>query len=160
PPIVPPATLDVRNKDSMLIALASPRVAPTLDEGLDNVRRLVAEAAKQRAVVVCFPEAYLPGLRGLDFEVPPFSAADQERALSAVAQYAREHEIATIISMENVTPAGKQIGAFVIDADGRRQGVQLKCQLDPSEETNYIPGQTRRMFEVRGLKFGIALCHE
>ena len=48
--------------------LASPRVASSLDDGLDKIKRVLAEAAAQGAEIVCFPEAYLPGLRGVDFE--------------------------------------------------------------------------------------------
>ena len=43
----------------MIIALASPRVASSLDEGLDKVKRCLSEAAAQGAKIVCFPEAYL-----------------------------------------------------------------------------------------------------
>ncbi len=52
----------------MIIALASPGVASTLDEGLDKIKQLLSEASAQSAEIVCFPEAYLPGLRGQDFE--------------------------------------------------------------------------------------------
>ena len=52
----------------MIIALASPRIASTLDEGLDKIKRFLAEASAQGAEIVCFPEAYRPGLRGQDFE--------------------------------------------------------------------------------------------
>jgi predicted amidohydrolase len=55
----------------MIIALASPRVASSIDEGLAKVERYQSEAAAKGAEIVCFPEAYLPGLRGQDFEVPP-----------------------------------------------------------------------------------------
>ena len=41
----------------MIIALASPRVASSLDEGLDKVERCLSEAAAQGAKIVCFPEA-------------------------------------------------------------------------------------------------------
>lgn len=58
----------------MIIALASPRVASTLDEGLDKTSRFMTEASAQGAEIVCFPEAYLPGLRGQEFEVPPSSS--------------------------------------------------------------------------------------
>ena len=81
----------------MIIALASPRVASSLEEGLDKIRQALAEASARGAWIVCFPEAYLPGLRGLDFEVPPFDRARQDRALRAVAQWARIYGVATVL---------------------------------------------------------------
>ena len=62
----------------MIIALASPGIASTLDEGLDKIKRFLAEAAAQGAAIVCFPEAYLPGLRGQDFEVLPWDQTQQD----------------------------------------------------------------------------------
>jgi len=144
----------------MIIGLASPGVASTLDDGLDRIKRLLSEASTQGAEIVCFPEAYLPGLRGQDFEVFPFDQAQQERALQAVAHLARTYAVATILGMERLTAAGRQIAAFVIDAQGRLQGYQTKNQLDPSEDRFYVPGDTRRLFEVNGVKFGVAICHE
>jgi predicted amidohydrolase len=144
----------------MIIALASPCVASTLDEGLDKIRRLLSEAASQGAQIACFPEAYLPGLRGQDFEVAPFDQAQQERALRAVSQWARTYRVATILGMERLTLAGRQIAAFVVDDQGRLQGYQTKNQLDPTEDRFYVPGTTRRLFEIGGVKFGVAICHE
>jgi predicted amidohydrolase len=144
----------------MIIALASPRVAASLDDGLDRIKRLLAEAAAQGAAIACFPEAYLPGLRGQDFDVWPFDARQQQRALQAVAAWARDYHIATILGMERLTAAGRQIAAFVIDAAGQLQGCQSKNQLDPSEEKFYVPGNTRQLFEAGGVKFGVAICHE
>jgi N-carbamoylputrescine amidase len=118
----------------MIIALASPCIASALDEGLDKIKRFLAEASAQGAEIVCFPEAYLPGLRGQDFEVLPFDQTQQERALQAVAQWARMYAVATILGMERLTEAGRQIAAFVIDARGQIQGCQTKNQLDPTED--------------------------
>jgi predicted amidohydrolase len=50
----------------MIVALASPRVASSFDEGLDKVKRFLSEASAQGAEIVCFPEAYLP-LAGTGF---------------------------------------------------------------------------------------------
>jgi len=144
----------------MIIALASPRVASTFDEGLDKIKQLLSEASAQGAEIVCFPEAYLPGLRGQDFAVLPWDQTQQDRALKAVAQLARTYVIATIIGLERVTDAGRQIVAFVIDARGEIQGYQTKNQLDPTEDQFYVPGNTRRLFEINGVKFGVAICHE
>jgi predicted amidohydrolase len=145
---------------TMIISLASPGIASTLDEGLDKVKRLLSEASAQGAEIVCFPEAYLPGLRGQDFEVWPFDRTQQERVLQAVAQWARIYGVATILGMERLTAAGRQIVACVIDAGGQIQGYQTKNQLDPTEDQFYVPGQTRRLFEINGLKFGVVICHE
>jgi predicted amidohydrolase len=144
----------------MIIALASPRVASSVDECLEKVERLMSNAAVRGAEIVCFPEAYVPGLRGLDFEVPPFDRAQQDRALETVAGWARKYALATIIGMERITVTGRQIAAAVFDARGELLGWQTKNQLDPSEEWYYVPGDTRRLFEVNGVKLGITICHE
>jgi predicted amidohydrolase len=144
----------------MIIALASPRIASSLDDGLDKIKRLMSEASAQGAEVVCFPEAYLPGLRGQDFEVLPFDQTEQERTLKTVAEWARAFKVATILGTERLAEAGRQIAAYVIDARGQIQGYQTKNQLDPTEDRFYVPGNTRQMFEVNGTRFGVAICHE
>jgi len=144
----------------MIIALASPRVASSVEEGLDKVKQSLSEAAARGAEIVCFPEAYLPGLRGLDFEVPSFDQAQQERALRAVTQWARTYKVATILGMEWLANEGRQIAAVVFDATGEIQGYQTKNQLDPTEDPLYVPGHTRQLFAIDGLKFGVVICHE
>ena len=144
----------------MIVALASPRPASSLDDGLARVERCLSEASAQGAEIVCFPEAYLPGLRGQDFEVFPYDLAEQGRVLAHVMVLARTHKVATIMGMEIVAEAGRQISACVIDAEGGFQGCQTKNQLDPTEDQFYVPGSGRRIFEVNGVKFGVAICHE
>jgi predicted amidohydrolase len=144
----------------MIIALASPSVASTLDDGLDRIKRLMSDASAQGAQIICFPEAYLPGLRGQDFEVLPFDEIDQERVLRTVAQWAKTCRVTTILCMERLTEAGRQIAAFVFDTGGEVLGYQTKNQLAPTEDPFYVPGTTRRLFEIDGIKFGIAICHE
>jgi predicted amidohydrolase len=144
----------------MVIGLASPRPAPSLDEGLQNVDRLLGQAAARGAEVVCFPEAYLPGLRGQDFPVPAFEREDELRAIVAVSSAVARHRVAAIVGMEHVTDAGSEIVAVVFKSDGTVEGAQAKVQLDPTEEAHYVPGSGRQLFEVNGVRFGIAICHE
>src|SRR4051794_935761 len=110
----------------MIIGLASPRVASSIEEGLDKVKQSLSEAAARGAEIVCFPEAYLPGLRGQDFAVPPFDQTQQERVLRAVAQLARTYRVATVLGMEWLTDAGRHIAAVVLDASGEVRGCQTK----------------------------------
>ena len=144
----------------MIIALASPKPAASIEDGLARVERLARGAADQDARIVCFPEAYLPGLRGQDFEVARWDGKTQEHVLESVAGMARSYAIAIVLSVERITPHGSQIAAVVIDANGRLLGWQSKNQLDPSEDQSYVPGRTRRVFDIDGLRFGIVTCHE
>jgi predicted amidohydrolase len=144
----------------MIVALAAPRIATSLDDGVDKVRRLAGEAAARGASVVCFPEAYLPGLRGVDIDVLPFGARDEQHIHEAAAEIARAHRIALILGSERLTEAGRLNVALVYDARGKLLGCQTKNQLAPSEDPFYVPGSTRQMFEIDGLRFGIAICHE
>ncbi len=144
----------------MILALATPRVATSIDEGLAAAKQFLAEAAAQQAEIVCFPEAWLPGLRGLDFTVLPFEREQHALLVKTISHWAKEYKIATIMGTERITEKGRQIAAYVFDANGEWQGIQTKNQLDPTEQPNYIPGNTRQIFEVNGVKFGIAICHE
>src|SRR4029078_1726962 len=112
----------------MLIGLASPRIVSSIEEGLEKVRSLISDASAQNAEIVCFPEAYLPGLRGLDFTVPPFDQMQFENALRAVCDWSRKYSIATVIGMEKPLENERQIVAYVIDANGGIQGYQTKNQ--------------------------------
>ncbi len=144
----------------MIIALASPCIATALEEGLAKIKRCLSDASAQGAEIVCFPEAYLPGLRGQDFEVLPWDQTQHDRVVQAVAQWARTYAVATILGMERITEAGQQIVAMVIDARGQIQGYQTKNQLAPTEDQFYMPGKTRQLFEINGVKFGVVICHE
>lgn len=144
----------------MIIALASPRIATSLDEGLEKIDRLSARAAAAGAEIVCFPEAYLPGLRGVDIDVMPFGAEDYDRVVAAVAQSARAHSIATILGTEQLTSRGRLNVALMFDARGALVGCQTKNQVAPSEDPFYVPGDERRLFEINGIKLGVVICHE
>ncbi|HEX6373978.1 MAG TPA: carbon-nitrogen hydrolase family protein [Longimicrobium sp.] len=144
----------------MIVGLASPGIATSLRDGLERADRLLSQASARGAEIVCFPEAYLPGLRGQDFEVVPFDHDDEQRVVDALSRMAREHGVAVIMGMERYTGAGRENAAVVIGSDGHVQGWQTKNQLDPSEDPHYVPGDTRRIFEINGVRFGVVICHE
>ena len=144
----------------MKIALASPRVATSLADGLAKIEYFLKSASSQGATLVCFPEAYLPGLRGQDFQVLPFGQEAEALVQQQVSHWAKAYQIAVILGMEKLTAAGRQIIALVIDESGHIQGYQSKTQLAPSEDAFYVPGNRRHLFSIKGLRFGISICHE
>jgi predicted amidohydrolase len=142
------------------IAVASTPLTATLAEGVPAAVAAVEEAGRQGAAIVCLPETGLPGHRVQAREVPDVSAAAIDAAVDDVAAAARKAGVVTIVGAERPTPAGREIVAVVIGADGTRLGEQAKTQIDPSEEPHYVPGSGRRTFTVAGVTFGIAICHE
>ena len=142
------------------IGLASPRIAASIVEGVTKVKHFLSEASAQNVDIVCFPESYIPGLRGQDFYVPPHDQSALESALGEICQAAKENSVTTIIGMDWGTDAGLLNVAFVISQSGEVQGYQTKNQIAPSEDEFFVPGRNRRVFEVKGVKFGISICHE
>jgi predicted amidohydrolase len=142
------------------VAVASTPGTATLAGAVPAAIAAVAEAGRLGAAIVCLPETALPGHRGQPRPVPDVSAAELEAALDEVAAAAREAGVAAIVGAERPTPAGREIVSVVIGADGARLGGQVKTQIDPSEERDYIAGAGRRVFTEAGLTFGIAICHE
>src|SRR5689334_18645181 len=133
------------------IGLAAAPNAPSFDERLATIDRMLGEAAAREVAIVCFPEAYLPGLRGFDFPVPPPDQRRQERALDAVRAMARSHRTAAVVGMEWASDRGLHNAAFVIGRDGDLIGQQTKNQIPVEEEAYYVPDGRRQMFEVDGV---------
>jgi predicted amidohydrolase len=145
---------------SLRIGLAAARNAPSVEERLLTVDRFLEDAASQDVAIVCFPETYLPGLRGQDFAVPPPDQHRQEEALDEVRATAQRHGVAVVIGMEWESAVGLHNVAFVISREGTIQGYQAKNQIPPEEEPFYVPNGKRQLFEVDDVPFGITICHE
>jgi predicted amidohydrolase len=147
--------------NTVRIALANIDAPATPDDSVRLAIAAVADAGRQRALVVCFPEAFVPGYRWPGTTPPPPNPAFLERAWAAVADAARAAGITVILGTERVTERGLQISACVINPDGSIAGWQDKSQIDPTEETIYPGfGTERRVFTAGPLTFGVVICHE
>ncbi len=143
------------------LALANIRPAATPDGSVALACAAIAEAGEQQALVLCFPECYVPGYRWPDSLLAPPNAAFLAAALHEISAAARRAHVAVILGTERITDAGPQISACVINADGTTAGWQDKGQLDPSEEAVYhARGTERHVFTAGPLTFGVVICHE
>ncbi|QEC51723.1 putative amidohydrolase [Anseongella ginsenosidimutans] len=144
----------------MKIALASPPIPRSINEGLDWVEKLAQDAAKEQAAIICFPESFLPGYRGMGYRKEDRSPEKLRSALDKARKIAAGQSIGIILPMDWPHPLGFSNVAQVISEKGEPLGYQTKNQLDPSEDDFWIPGTERSIFEINGLKFGIVICHE
>ena len=142
------------------IALANIRFPATPEESVMLTEQAIAQASIERAGLICFPECFVPGYRGLGKTVPSPDPAFLERAWSTIRAAAAKANLAVVLGTERVVDEDLFATALVINPDGTVAGFQDKVQIDPSEEGIYSPGSGRQVFQTGPLTFGVAICHE
>jgi predicted amidohydrolase len=116
------------------IALANLQFPATPAESVTLAEQAIARASTERADIICFPECFVPGYRGVGKHVPPPDRAFLERAWSVIAAAAAKANLAVVLGTERVVDGAPMISALVINRDGTIAGFQDKVQIDPSEE--------------------------
>jgi predicted amidohydrolase len=142
------------------IALANIQFPATPEESIALAEQAIAQASIEHADLICFPECFVPGYRGVGKLAPPPDPVFLERAWRVIASAAAKANLAVILGSERVVDGALLITALVVNRDGTIAGFQDKVQLDPTEEATYSPGSARRVFQIGRMTFGIAICHE
>ncbi len=145
---------------SIRIALANLRFPPTPDKSITLAVQAIDQASNNGARIICFPECFVPGYRGIGKRVPPPDPEFLDRAWSVLAGAAARANLTVVLGTERMVDGALVATALVINQDGSIGGFQDKVQIDPSEEGTYTPGSGRRVFQAGPLTFGIAICHE
>jgi predicted amidohydrolase len=93
--------------------------------------------------------------------LPPPDQPAMERALETLRHMCGQHKTSAIVGMEWTSPLGLHNRAYVVSDEGDVLGFQTKNQIPPGGESeHYVPDGTRTMFRIKGVPFGIAICHE
>ena len=142
------------------IALANLPHPARPDHSVALATGAIEQAARAGALVVAFPECFVPGYRLPGRPLPPPDAAFLERAWSTIARCAADHRVGVVLGTERLVSGELLASALVIRPDGTRAGFQDKVQIDPSEEGTYTPGTDREVFTIGPLTFGVVICHE
>src|SRR4051812_29900187 len=100
------------------IAHANIRRAANPDESVALAEQAIAEASMEGASIVCFPECYVPGYRGMGRHVPPPDDAFLQRAWETLCAAAAKAAIAVVLGTERITGDALLATALVINADG------------------------------------------
>lgn len=145
--------------DTFRIALANLRFPASPEESVTLAQQAILQAA-ERSDLICFPECFVPGYRGMGKRIPPPDSGFLGHAWSLLAATAAKANVAVVLGTERLADGRLLATALVINQDGSIAGFQDKVQLDPSEESAYSPGSGRRLFHTGRLTFGIAICHE
>jgi predicted amidohydrolase len=155
---------DAAERASVRIGLAALRRGKTVTDSVHKIDEALAECREKGVEIVCFPETYLPGLRGLKQpgkELPEPNQPEMEKAVSSIRSSTERHKVSAIVGLEWVSRRGLENRAYVFSSKGELLGYQTKNQITPGgEEEHYVPDGKRRIFETGGVRFGIVVCHE
>ena len=123
------------------IAVASTPLTATLDAAVPAAMAAIEEAGRLEARIVCLPETGDPGPpRPADGPCP---TSRTRRSMPHSTRSRRRHDgpgVVAIVGTERHVAGGREIVSVVIGADGERIGEQVKTQIDPTEETDYVAG--------------------
>ena len=121
------------------IALASIREPRTPADAVGLAASAVAEASRQGAIAICFPECFVPGYRWPERAAPAPDPAFLERAWAAVAEAARAGGITVILGTERRPRAAcKSVRVSSIPMDRSRDGRTRDSSIRPRRRP--IPG--------------------
>lgn len=144
----------------MVISLASVPFSTDISYMLECIKSSIIKATEKQSRIICFPEACIPGMRGLGIENEHIDEKTLEDSLKYVCDMAKEYGINVILPMEYYFDEKRMNVAFFIGDDGEIKGKQTKNQIDPAEDGLYYAGSERELFIVDNVKIGISICHE
>src|ERR1035438_6496726 len=93
------------------IALANLQYPATPEESIALAEEAIAQASSERAGLICFPECFIPGYRGMGKLVPPPDPVFLERAWRGIASAAAKANLAVILGTERVVDDTPRITA-------------------------------------------------
>jgi predicted amidohydrolase len=142
------------------LALANLPFPASPDDAVASAEAAIAEAGRAGALVVCFPENFIPGYRTANRAMPAPTTVFLERAWARAAAAAATAGIAVALGTERIVDGRHRISTLVVDTSGTVLGFHDKVQLDRSEESTWEAGTNRHVYTVGPLTFGLAICHE
>jgi predicted amidohydrolase len=146
----------------MVVRIALAQVTPVWEDPgatLRKVEPLIAKAAAEGALIVCFPEQFATGW-------DPGSGTNSQvidgEVFHTLSGYARHHNIAVLGSFR-LQEEGKLFNACIVAGkDGSLLADYRKVHLFSPlmEGASYLPGENIAMFRIGDMTFGIAICYD
>lgn len=145
-----------RQEGPQRVTLAQVTTTGDIAFNLAKAERVFAQAGKERAGWVLFPELFLTGTH----DGNRYKQADVAPAFAQMQAWCRQHQVIGLIGTgwnEN----GKDYNQVrVVDAQGKLVSVYAKTCLTYGDAKEFAPGPISMMHAAGGIKFGILICND
>lgn len=129
-----------------------------LDKAMDFLQQF-----KDKTDMVCFPELFTTGYN-IDLMGERFNRLAETipgETTDLIGQKAKEYGVAVLGAIVEKDKEGRLYDtAFIINKKGELIGRYRKSHLYPREYQYFYPGSELPVFELAGVKIGIAICFE
>jgi predicted amidohydrolase len=139
------------------VAAIQMKFAPTIEENLGKIERLLSEAARRRADVALFPECATTGYARDMSLLKPEEIAE---ALESVSRMADRFRMNVLIGSPVFGRGALHNCLVVFDRLGNVEHCYAKCHLTERDRTHFAPGNAVALFEIDGIRATTVICHE
>ena len=141
----------------MRVAAVQMKFAPTIDGNLAKIERAVAQAKRQRADAVLFPEC---AVTGYAYDFASLCSEAIREALRTVGRLAAHHGINLLVGSPVFRGRQLENSLVVFDRRGKVVHCYSKCQLTAGDRKVFTPGNALALFELDGTCATAIICHE
>lgn len=147
--------------ETLTVALAQIRAGKDPGQNLELVREHTAQAARQGARLVVFPEATM-----VRFGPDPREAAEQwsDRWLAALPEIAREHGVVLMVGIFVPSADGRVRNRVVVTdgsgVDAHYDKVHLFDAMGTRESAHTEAGNGQVVVDALGTRIGLATCYD
>ena len=136
-------------QDSYRVAALQLDCSGTVHKVEERAISMIREAARRKAQIACLPEHWIPGRHpNIEDEVGLF------------AEVAREADISVVLGADFGMRSDRVTVESVVIGPKGVTGRQQKTHLFGREKRSAAAGNDYTVFDVGGLKVGIAICHD
>ncbi|MEP2783300.1 MAG: carbon-nitrogen hydrolase family protein [Pseudoruegeria sp.] len=149
--------------DPITIACAQAQpVAGDIEKNAARVAYMIKEAAQKGASLVQFPEKFLSGYEPDLIRTDPsrYTVVSGDPRLAPIQAACAQNNVCAVIGAATQLDAHLRVSSIIIDGSGDIRGFYHKQFLFESERDLYQPGETSIILELKGWRFGLAICYD
>jgi NAD+ synthase len=156
--------MNERPADSLAIALAQLNpIVGDVSGNLERARKARAQARRDGADIVAYPELFVAGYPPEDLVLKPAFQAACRTAVEALARETADGGPAVLVGTPWVED-GKLYNAYALLGGGRVEAIRFKVDLPNygvfDEKRVFVPGPPPGPITIKGVRVGIPICED
>ena len=145
-----------RQQGPQRVTLAQVTTQGDLAFNLAKAERVFAQAGKERAGWVLFPELFLTGT----YNGNRYKQSDLAPAFAQMQAWCRQYQVIGLIGTGWNENGNDYNQVRVVDGQGKLVSVYAKTCLTYGDAKEFAPGPISMMHTAGGIKFGILICND